>query len=306
MNSVLWALLLFAGVGIGLWLLSFAVEALRPVPKPPDKLRWSPEIPIEHVEVGGNKLRYVRCGAGPNLVLLHTLRTQLDLFMKVIPELSKRFTVYALDYPGHGYSDIPKARYDAGFFTTAVEGFLEKLDLRDVTLAGVSIGGAVPLIIAARHNGRVARVIAINPYDYAKGRGMARSSFVGWLVTYASLIPVMGEMVMRLRNYVIMKAVLRGGVARGRQHPAAAHERNVPRRQSPWPLPRLLEPAAQRRKLGGGNQGLWPHQRAGIARVGRQRLGAALRARARPPSDPRSPDGDSGGRRTLPGPRPAK
>ena len=191
------------------------------MPKPPDKLRWSPEIPIEHVEVGGNKLRYVSCGAGPNLVLLHTLRTQLDLFMKVIPELSKRFTVYALDYPGHGYSDIPKARYDAGFFTTAVEGFLEKLDLRDVTLAGVSIGGAVPLIIAARHNGRVARVIAINPYDYARGRGMARSSFVGWLVTYASLIPVMGEMVMRLRNYVIMKAVLRGGVARADSIPPA-------------------------------------------------------------------------------------
>ena len=54
-------------------------------------------------------------------------RTQLDLFEKVIPELSKHFTVYALDYPGHGYSDIPKARYDAAFFTETVEGFLDQL-----------------------------------------------------------------------------------------------------------------------------------------------------------------------------------
>ena len=67
-----------------------------------------------------------------------------------MPELSKRFTVYALE---------------------AVEGFLDKLDLRDVTLAGVSIGGAIALIIAARRNPRVARVVSINPYDYAKGRG---------------------------------------------------------------------------------------------------------------------------------------
>jgi alpha-beta hydrolase superfamily lysophospholipase len=91
-----------------------------------------------------------------------------------------------LDYPGHGYSDIPKPRYDAAFFTEAVEGFISKLNLRGVTLAGVSIGEAIALIIAAQRNPRVARVIAINPYDYAKGRGMARSSIFGWFVTYAS------------------------------------------------------------------------------------------------------------------------
>ena len=221
MNSVLWFLIVFAAVGIGVWLASFVVEALRPTPKPPAKLRWAPNIPIDTVEVGGNKLRFIKSGKGPALVLLHTLRTQLDLFEKVVPELSKHFTVYALDYPGHGYSDIPTARYDAAFFTEAVEGFLDRLDLRDVTLAGVSIGGSIALIIAARRNPRVARVIAINPYDYAKGRGMARSSLFGWIVTYASLIPFIGEMVMRLRNFLIMRAVLRGGVAEAKSIPPA-------------------------------------------------------------------------------------
>ena len=154
-------------------------------------------------------------------MLLHTLRTQLDLFEKVIPELSRHFTVYALDYPGHGYSDIPKARYDAAFFTEAVEGFLDRLDLRDVTLAGVSIGGSIALIVAARRNPRVLRVVAINPYDYAKGRGMARSSLFGGIVTYASLLPVIGETVMRLRNFLIMRAVLNGGVAAADSIPPA-------------------------------------------------------------------------------------
>ena len=81
-----------------------------------------------------------------------------------------------------------------------------KLNLRGVTLAGVSIGEAIALIIAAQRNPRVARVIAINPYDYAKGRGMARSSIFGWLVTYASerehdrtLIPN-GQMTMLARG----------------------------------------------------------------------------------------------------------
>jgi pimeloyl-ACP methyl ester carboxylesterase len=213
MNSIVSFLLIFAAVGIGLWLASFVAEALRPKPQAPAKLRWAPDIPISTLYVDGSKLRYIKSGSGPTLVLLHTLRTQLDLFEKVVSALSRHFTVYALDYPGHGYSDIPKARYDAGFFAAAVEGFLEKLDLRDVTLSGVSIGGAIPLIMASRGNRRIARVVAVNPYDYAKGRGMARSSPFGWMVTYAALVPFVGETVMRLRNFIIMKLILQGGVA---------------------------------------------------------------------------------------------
>ena len=104
---------------------------MRTVPKPAAALRWAPDIPVRNVKVDGNRLRFIKSGSGPVLVLLHTLRTQLDLFEKVVPELSKHFTVYALDLPGHGFSDIPKANYDAAFFVHAVEGFLDKLDLRE-------------------------------------------------------------------------------------------------------------------------------------------------------------------------------
>lgn len=221
MSVVVPAAVLFAGVGISVWVASFILEAIRPAPKLAVTLRWAPQVRNELVEVAGNRLRFIKTGQGPGLVLLHTLRTQLDVFEKVVPELSQHFTVYALDLPGHGFSDIPKARYDAAFFTKAVEGFLDRLDLRDVTLAGVSIGGSIALIIAARRNPRVARVIAINPYDYAKGRGMARSSVFGWLVMYASLLPLVGETVMRLRNFLIMRAVLRGGVVDPRSIPPA-------------------------------------------------------------------------------------
>ncbi len=77
----------------------------------------------------------------------------------------------------------------------------------------MSIGGSVSLIIAGRGNNRVRRVVAINPYDYAKGRGMARSSLFGWMIMTTSDIPVIDETVMRLRNFIITKMVLRGGVA---------------------------------------------------------------------------------------------
>jgi pimeloyl-ACP methyl ester carboxylesterase len=209
-----WVAIDIAVAGLGLWLFSHVVELLRPRPQTPTRLRWSDAIPINYVTIGGAKLRYIKAGSGPTIVLLHTLRTQLDLFERVIPELSKHRTVYALDYPGHGYSDIPRARYDAHFFVAVVEGFLEAHDLRDVTLAGVSIGGVIPLVIAARRNSRVARIVSINPYDYTKGRGLARSSLFGWVTTYASLVPLLGETWMRLRSFPITRSILSGGVAR--------------------------------------------------------------------------------------------
>jgi pimeloyl-ACP methyl ester carboxylesterase len=192
---------------------SYLVDALRSAPTPPATLSWAPSAVIGYADVGGFKIRYMTTGSGPTLLLLHTLRTQLDLFEKVVAELSQSFTVYALDYPGHGYSDIPNAKYDADFFVQSVEGFLSGMDLHDVTLCGVSIGGAIALIVGGRRNARVSGLIAINPYDYAGGRGMTRSSLLGWMITTTSETPLIAGTVMRLRNFIIMKAVLQGGVA---------------------------------------------------------------------------------------------
>jgi pimeloyl-ACP methyl ester carboxylesterase len=56
-------------------------------------------------------------------------------------------------------------------------------------------------------------VIAINPYDYGRGTGLARANAVAWLIFTASKIPVLGETVMRLRNPLVERSVLEGGVA---------------------------------------------------------------------------------------------
>jgi hypothetical protein len=84
---------------VGLWLLSFVVEAARPTPATPKSLPWAPGVAVHFADLGGYTVRYIRAGDGPTLLLLHTLRTQLDLFEKVVPELANHFTVYAFDYP---------------------------------------------------------------------------------------------------------------------------------------------------------------------------------------------------------------
>ncbi|MCH7695548.1 MAG: alpha/beta hydrolase [Proteobacteria bacterium] len=192
--------------------ISMLMEALRTPPQTPERLYWSRNISIQYVDINNISIRYIKTGQGPNLVLLHTLRTQLDIFEKVIPELAKDFTLYALDYPGHGFSDIPKTDYVPELFVNTVEGFLDELNIENATLAGVSIGGSISLLLAARHSERIKNVIAINPYDYGKGRGIERGNFVAWLIFTLARIPVLGETVMRFRNPLLEKLILQGGV----------------------------------------------------------------------------------------------
>jgi pimeloyl-ACP methyl ester carboxylesterase len=199
---------------VALVALSYIVEALRPQPVPPARLDWAPDLPLAYADLGGLRLRYVTTGRGPALVLLHTLRTQLDMFQKVIPALAGHFTVYAVDLPGHGFSDIPSAEYSPEFFRSAVERFLETLRIEDAVLAGESIGGSIALLLAARHNPRVRAVVAINPYDYDRGRGVRRSSLLANVLFGISNVPVVGGTVMRLRSLPIIRRVIQGGLYR--------------------------------------------------------------------------------------------
>ena len=188
------------------------VEAMRKKPIPPAGLAWGPAIPILYTDINGVRARYIKTGAGPTLLLLHTLRTQLDIFQKVIPTLAQLFTVYAVDYPGHGWSDIPRADYTPEFFTRFVTEFLDALKIEDAMVAGVSIGASIPLLMAAQRESRIRAVVSINPYDYGE-RGIDRANAVARILFTLAPIPVVGETVMRLRNPLVEGKVLEGGVA---------------------------------------------------------------------------------------------
>ncbi len=210
MSTFGWVIIILALV-FGPVLVSYIVEAVRPQPSEPSKLGWAESIPIQYADLEGTKVRYIKTGEGPALLLLHTLRTQLDIFQKMIPELSKSFTVCAFDYPGHGWSDIPDTDYTADYFVNSVEKFLDKLDLKDVLIAGVSIGGSIPLVIAGKNNNRVKGVVSINPYDYP-GKGPARGNFLANFIMSAVFIPIFGDTVMRMRNHMVEQIIFEGGV----------------------------------------------------------------------------------------------
>ena len=160
----------------------------------------------------GSRLRYFTTGTGPPLVLLHTVRTQLDYFQRVVPALWDQFTVYTLDLPGMGWSDIvPRARYDEPELRSAVVEFIRTLDLHEVTLAGESMGAALALLASIDLTDSVSKVIAFNPYDYQSG--FERGNWFARLIGMSTRLPGSGPIVARMESRIALRGVLRGGLA---------------------------------------------------------------------------------------------
>jgi len=168
---------------------------------------------------GQGRLRYLTGGSGAPLVLLHTVRTQAEHFRHLIPLVQQRYTVYALDLPGMGHSQIvPGASYDEPALRAAVTRLITELDLRDVTLLGESMGAVVALTAAAGLPDRVRRVVAVNAYDFAGG--IARSSLLARLIVTGVIAPGVGPVLARLEPKPVMRAILTGGLV----DPAALRE----------------------------------------------------------------------------------
>jgi pimeloyl-ACP methyl ester carboxylesterase len=83
--------------------------------------------------------------------------------------------VRALDLRGHGDSErADPPAYSYRDYADDVHAVAEALDLRDFTLVGHSMGGIVSLMYAAKHSGRLGRLVVVDSRMHMSAENVAR------------------------------------------------------------------------------------------------------------------------------------
>jgi pyruvate dehydrogenase E2 component (dihydrolipoamide acetyltransferase) len=117
----------------------------------------------QKIEVGGLSLRYLRRGDGGEPVLmLHGFGGDLNNWRFNHDALAARFTVYALDLPGHGESSKTICEGSIISLSEVVEGFMDAIGLSKAHLIGHSLGGAITLYLGLNHPNLVSSITLIS------------------------------------------------------------------------------------------------------------------------------------------------
>jgi pimeloyl-ACP methyl ester carboxylesterase len=136
----------------------------------------------------GYRMRYLRGGSGPPLLLLHGLLGYSFSWRFAMPVLAEKATVYAVDMPGVGFSDRPpNTNGSFGAHAERLLRFLDSVGVESCDLLGTSHGGAIAMMAASLAPERVRSLILVAPVNpwSAHGRRLApflSSAPVSWLL----------------------------------------------------------------------------------------------------------------------------
>jgi pimeloyl-ACP methyl ester carboxylesterase len=132
--------------------------------------------------VAGVKIELIERGRGRPILFLHP-NIGIEPSAPVLDALAKGGRVIAPTHPGFGASQLPKGMNSIDDLSYFYLDLMQQLDLRDVLLVGVGIGGWLACEIAVKTTERIDRLVLCNPLGIKVGDRETRDIFDIWSIT---------------------------------------------------------------------------------------------------------------------------
>jgi non-heme chloroperoxidase len=126
---------------------------------------YVPYIRVGEENSGSIDLHYEDHGSGPAVVLIHGYPLSGRAWDKQVPVLLEAgCRVITYDRRGFGKSSQPASGYDYDTFAADLNTLMDRLDLREATLVGHSMGtGEVTRYLSVYGSGRVSKGVLVSP-----------------------------------------------------------------------------------------------------------------------------------------------
>jgi pimeloyl-ACP methyl ester carboxylesterase len=112
--------------------------------------------------VNGINIHYMVGGTGEPLVLVHGFGQNWYMWNRLLPELSKHFTVIVPELRGIGESDKPEGGYDKKTMASDIHELVKQLGYKKIDIAGHDIGMMVAYAYAAQYGSEVNRLALLD------------------------------------------------------------------------------------------------------------------------------------------------
>jgi pimeloyl-ACP methyl ester carboxylesterase len=116
---------------------------------------------LSSAKINDIRIEVVERGTGTPLLFLHP-HIGLNPAAPVLDHLAERARLIAPIHPGFGGSDQPRSFDSVDDLAYFYLDLLDELDVKDVTLVGVSLGGWIAAEMAVKSTARIARLVLAN------------------------------------------------------------------------------------------------------------------------------------------------
>jgi len=147
---------------------------------------------MSQVQVNGLTINYEMQGEGEPLLLIPYTAADHACYAFQLPAYTAHFTCIAIDLAGTGESDKPPGPYSTEGYADQVAAFLGAIGIERAHVAGMSLGAAVGIHVAARHPGRV-RSLSLHS-GWPASDAYAKIVVEQWR-TLASTLPTVADVV---------------------------------------------------------------------------------------------------------------
>jgi len=137
------------------------------------------------VKVNDITMNYDQQGAGEPLILIPYLAADYACYAFQVAEYAKYFTCISVDPRGAGETDKPAGDYSTELFADDVAGFMEALGLERAHIAGLSLGAATGMWLAARYPHKI-KSLSLHS-GWTKTDPFIKTAVEGWQVMAKAL-----------------------------------------------------------------------------------------------------------------------
>ncbi len=142
-----------------------AVKGLRTF----EELQYQYPVKKVHLPVSGYDIAYTDMGSGDKtVVMIHGLGSYLRAWERNITEISKNARVIAIDLPGYGKSSKQSHSGAMTFYAGVVDELIKELSLKNVVVAGHSMGGQIAMTTALKYPDAIKGLILVDPAGFER------------------------------------------------------------------------------------------------------------------------------------------